>query len=560
MAEKKTKSRGRTAPRPVPEPPARASGRTIALLVVAAIAVLVYVSTLGHAFAYDDQVILKNSRMHDPWSLVAIFGSDFYGGTHAHVDLYRPLTAWSFALNWWTNELFGAQGASPFVFHATNVLLHAAVSVLVLLFVEALGLSRMAAIAAAVLFAVHPLHTEAVANVYARSEILAALFGLVFLIFYRRGRSVPAAIAFFCALASKESALAFWPVAVALDLWMPTGSKRARPAMLAAVALGVWFLLRTSALSKGADHAEDTFVENPLIALSASERWLSALKVQLLALRLLILPIGLSSDYSFDEIQPATGFTDPAVLGLLALLATAGAIAWILRRTRPEVGASVIGYVLLWIPASNLLFPIGTIFGERLAYAPSIFGCLLAASVLELIGARVHRRFFVIAAGTLALVGAVMILARNPVWKNDLTLFYDQTQTAPRSAKAHFNFGTVLARIGERRAAVDSFERAVRIHGLYAPAHFALANELYHLGDDLPRTEQTYRRAIRADPEFLDARVNLALTLLRLSRTDEAGALIEEVRRLYSRHPSLPALDRQLQEARAAKPAAGDGR
>jgi tetratricopeptide (TPR) repeat protein len=571
MAEKKVKSRGKPQPTPSRNAASPAIGAAsnsgtaaeqgiparFALLAVAAIAVIAYVNTLGAGLVYDDTVIVKNAHMHDPWRLAAIFGSDFYGGTHAHVDLYRPLTVWTFAINWWANELFGAAGASPFVFHATNVALHAVVSALVLLCAGAFGMSRSASLAAAVLFAVHPLHTEAVANVYARSELLAALFGLAYLIFHRKGRDVLAALALFGAVCSKESALAFWPLALALDAWMPVGGKRVRFAFFTLAALGVWYSLRMAALAGGSHHADEAFVENPLVALDASERAFAALGVQLLALRLFLFPVGLSSDYSYDQIPLATSLGDPAALGATVLLVAALATAWLLRRARPWIGVGVIGYVLLWIPASNLLFPIGTIFGERLAYAPTIFGCVLVAVVLEFATVRFGKKLFLGATGAIALMAAVLTLSRNTVWNDERTLFFDQTQTAPRSAKAHFNLGTALARVGNRRGAADSFERAIAIHEPYAPAQFALANELFLIGDDLPRAERAYRAAIRADPELIDARVNLAIVLVRLARPDDAQLLADEVRRLAPRHPSLPAIDKQIQEARATKPASG---
>lgn len=90
--------------------PSTPLSRRTAILAVLAVAVLVYLNTLGHELVYDDKVIVQTPGMHDPWKLAALFGSDFYGGTHAHVDLYRPLTAFSFALNWWANGVFGAAG------------------------------------------------------------------------------------------------------------------------------------------------------------------------------------------------------------------------------------------------------------------------------------------------------------------------------------------------------------------------------------------------------------------------------------------------------------------
>ncbi|MFN0242877.1 MAG: tetratricopeptide repeat protein [Planctomycetota bacterium] len=542
--------------------PSTPLSRRTAILAVLAVAVLVYLNTLGHELVYDDKVIVQTPGMHDPWKLAALFGSDFYGGTHAHVDLYRPLTAFSFALNWWANGVFGAAGESPFLFHLTNVLLHAAASALVFVFAERLALSRWAALAAALLFAVHPLHTEPVANVYARSELLAAAFGLAFLCLARGGRPVLGALCLFVAVSSKESAVVFLPVALLLDAWMPAGGPRLRgmTLVLGALALGAWATLRAAALA-GHDHAHDEevpFVENPLVALDAGGRIASALKVQLAYLRLLVLPTTLSSDYSFDQVAVAQSFADPHVLGLIAIAVVGIAAAFLTRRTRPVIGFCVLAYAITWAATANVLFPIGTIQGERLAYAPSILACVLGAVLLDMLRERAGTNVFLAATGVLVVLGSVRTIVRNPTWKDEPTLFREQTISAPRSAKAHVNLGMLLSKEKDHAGALAAFERAAEIYPGHAQAQFRLGNELYFLGTDLARAEAAYRKAIEADPKFIDPRINRCYVLLRLGRVDAARAAIEETRRLAPRHRAFADLDAQLRAAQQ-KPAPSGG-
>lgn len=540
------------------EPPSR----RFAILATIAVAVLVYLNTLGHGFVYDDKVIAQTPAMHDPWNLAGIFGSDLYGGTHAHVDLYRPLTVLSLALNWWMNGVFGAASASPFLFHLTNVLLHAAASVLVFVFAERLSLSRWAALAAALVFAVHPLHTEPVASVYNRSELLAALFGLAFLCLVRGGRPIFGAACSFLAVASKESAVVFLPIAFVVDVWMPRDGVRVhwKSLALGALAIGVWATLRASALA-GHEHHHDEeevpFVENPLAALDPAQRIVGALKVQLVYLRLLVLPITLSSDYSFDQIPVAKSFADPYVLGLLAIAAAAVVVAVFSRRTRPAIGVCVIAYAIAWAPTANVFLPIGTILGERLAYAPSIFACVLVAAVLDMARARFGKTAFLAISGALVVLGAVRTIARNPVWKDEPTLFRDQTITAPNSAKAHMNYGMALSAAKDHVGAAVQFQRAVEIHPQHERAHFHLGNALYLSGTDVPRAATEFRAAIRNDPTFIDPRINLCYALLRLGKIDEARAAVEEARRLAPNHRAFADLDNQLRAAQ--KPPAKSG-
>jgi tetratricopeptide (TPR) repeat protein len=168
-------SRGDTA-RPRAERPGprlrTARPLRLALLLVAIVAVAAFATSLGNGFAYDDDVIIvDNPRVTAPASIGTIFTSPYWG-SRERGGLYRPVATLSYA---WNHRLHGLE---PFGYHLVNVLLHAAVSVLlVLVALEVLPLA--AATLAGLLFAAHPIHVEAVANVVGRAELLAALGVLV---------------------------------------------------------------------------------------------------------------------------------------------------------------------------------------------------------------------------------------------------------------------------------------------------------------------------------------------------------------------------------------------
>src|SRR5262245_53760672 len=192
-----------------------------AACVAAVVAIAVYASTLGHGFAYDDpRVITDNPAIRDlaDWRRIFTTPSWFMDGTSTIA--FRPLTTWTFAAN------YAVHGLAPWGYHAVNLALHAVVSALVVMVAAAIGAPVAVAGLAGLLFAVHPVHTEVVANGVGRAELLAA--ALVLLAFWlhriapRSSRPVAAnavsAVAYGLALLAKEHAIGFLVVLPLADL------------------------------------------------------------------------------------------------------------------------------------------------------------------------------------------------------------------------------------------------------------------------------------------------------------------------------------------------------
>ena len=521
--------------------------RSLPYALLALVAFAVYANTLWNGLVYDDKVILQSPLLHDPWNVARVFDNKFYGAVADRLALYRPLSNWSYLVNHRINEILTGSGASFAGFHLVNILLHAAVGCLLFAWLALLSIDRRVALSTAVLFAVLPIHTETVANITGRSDAQAAMFGLAFLIFHRRGAWFLAAPAYLLALWSKESAIAFLPLAVAVDLCLRAGPRRpalARYAPYAAVAL-VWFFLRADAM-RNVGKDPPPLIENPLIYTSVALRLLTAVRVQLDYLRLQLFPRELSSDYSFNQLPVVTSALDPGFLAFLAVCVAAIALAWIVRKREPAVLLAVAGYAILFSTTSNVLVPIGTIMAERLAYMPSIFFCcLLAIGVWSLetwIGARAVTAAIFLVAGAYA----VRTFAQNRVWHDELSLFEEQVRTAPNSAKSHLNYGATLAAAGRDRDALIQYERSLAIYDKFGLTYYLIGNALRRLKEDPEKIIAAYRAAIANAPGHLDARVNLALTLIEQRRFDEARVLAQEIAARDPHHPSLPSLALQL--------------
>jgi tetratricopeptide (TPR) repeat protein len=492
-------------------------------LAAAAIAVLVYAATLGFDAAYDDQFILRSPLLAHPFDVGAVLRGDFYAHADRVTGLYRPLGQWSLVLNAVLARAVAGSADAWAAYHAVNVLLHAAASFLVYLWVRRLGDAALAhasatapanadanahtttkwiAGCAALLWAVHPTHAEVAANVTARYESLALVFGLGFLLAHRggpRARAWLAPVLFLAALGCKESAVAFLPLAALADFLFPgergiVPHRRWRIADWAGscAALALWLALRAGALAGARTPA--VFVENPVAESPVWIRILTSAKVQLLYLRDQALPLWLSTDHSYAHLRAVPSALDPGVLAFAAVALLAVVLAWRGRAKAPAVALCVAGYALLFAPASNFVLPIGTIMADRLAYAPSIFTCLLAASLLARIASPGVRTT---AAAVLVAALAVASFRAARAWKDDLTLGFAQVRTAPESAKAHGNLGDALRLAGRFAEAVPEYQRSIDIYPYRPKPYQGLAQCRDFLGEDPERSVVAWLRSIR---------------------------------------------------------------
>lgn len=463
-------------------------------LLAAAIAVGVFAVTIGHGFALDDRELLQSPLLERPWDLRALFAGGYYARADRYLEIYRPLGQGALLWNAAAAKALAGSYSAPALYHAANILLHAIASFLLFVWLAGLPISRRIAGSAAVLWAVLPVHVEVAANVASRSESLALAFGLGFLLAFRRGRALLAAALLLAALWSKESAVAFLPLAFVEAALFPRSGERfpKRTWIPSAAVLALWFVLRGAALA--GEESSTIYVENPVASASLGVRWMTAGAVQLHYLRDQLVPLWLSADHSFREIAPLRTPFDPRVLGFLALLAVAGVSAWRLRRIRPEIAFCVLGYAILFSVTSNFLFPIGSIMADRFAYAPSIFVCLLLAVALG------ELRL----AG-LAIAGVILLATAfagrsflwTAVWKDDLALGQSMVRTAPEGAKAHEHLATALRERGRMAEAVVEYGKSIEIYPFRPEPYAGLGMAEEFLKEDPDVLIQTWSNSIR---------------------------------------------------------------
>ena len=481
-------------------------GRWVAPGVVALVAVGVYVNALGNELVYDDRKLIPaNERMQDPWRVDRILLGSYWGEV-LDSRHYRPLTVWTLALNYRVNEVLGLPGSHGVGFHLVNAALHAGASCAFLLLALRLGVAVAAGVAAALLFAAHPIHTEAVAFITGRAEPLALLLGASFLILHHRGRWKGAGVLYGLSLLSKESAAVYLFVALWLDICTKQPLKeRWRTYGAYGLVLAGWLLLRQAAL--GTADGPINALDNPLVNASPLERVWTAATVQSAYLRLLVWPLGLSSDYSHAQIPLVSDPLHWGVAGFLAAAIAAAGVAWYFW-PRSRMPAFVAGsYAILAAPTSNFLVLVPTIMGERLIYAPSAAFCLLLGWGFWRLA---QRRGWGFRAGGLGLLCsyAALTVARNATWAEAETFYRTQLQSAPRSARAHLGMGRMHAEAGRLDSALIYSRSALEIYPDYSMAWHNLG--LVHVRQRAwEEARRSFERAVALEPAYLKAWYNL---------------------------------------------------
>jgi protein O-mannosyl-transferase len=526
---------------------------SLPFLALLAVTLLVYGNTLANGLVHDDKPLVeRNLFIRDPANLPRVFTSGYWTTRDPSVpELYRPLTVASFALNF----LGGGPGA--FGFHLVNLLLQAWVCFLVFRLGRDLASREAAGWGAALLFAVHPVHSEAVAPVVGRSELLSTGFALWALVLHRRARGsdraagafapagafAGAALFYFASILSKENALILPALLLLSDLAFPPAAAQRRERrrlsggyLLYLLSAAIYLALRVSVLG-GITKSDIRPLDNPIAGAGFVTARLTAIITLGKYLFLLFVPWRLSADYSRDQIPLASGWADPRlIVSLLALLAAGLLAAWSWRRRR-LVSASILFFAASILPVSNFLFPIGTIFGERLLYLPSVGFCLLAGAVF----APLRDRWKAAAAlgAILLILGAVRTVARNRVWHDDASFALATAADSPRSAKAQFNLGVFLEEHGRLQEALDAYARAAALAPEWGDPPYNRGGILLRLGRP-GEAAADLRRSAELSPGEPRFRVNLGVALNRAGRYQEAVELYEGmIRGLSSPAPDV---------------------
>ena len=457
----------------------------IPIIILAAVSIGLYINTLRNDYALDDSMVLiRNSFTQDGVSGIGdIFKYDTFTGFWVFNDStrtveqivkekkllaggrYRPLSLATFALE---IELFGkdfydennkyvGQGC-PAINHAMNAIYYALTVVLLYLILVRLFPRKddswwfSIPFIAAMLFAFHPIHTEVVANVKGRDEILTLLGSLAALwwsIKYIDTKKlyylVLSGLALLCGLFSKENAIVFLAI-VPLTLYYFTNAKWKEigkvmiPLVLASVAF-----LAVRGMVLGWEHSEQTkeLMNDPFINMTVSERYGTIFVTLLMYIKLLFIPHPLTYDYYPWQI-PKTELTDGLALLSIAIYVALGIYAVYGMIKKKDIASySILFFLIPLAPVCNIFFAVGTLMNERFVFISSIGFCLLVgwffAEVLPKLVKNISTAKYItgVVISIVLFVFALKTITRNADWENDTVLFTTDVEVSSMSAKGN---------------------------------------------------------------------------------------------------------------------------
>jgi Tetratricopeptide repeat. len=450
------------------------SAKSVALLsfVIVAVAFLLYSNTFQHRFVLDDHGIIKNNKITKSpvsWdNTVTIFSTPHRKGDFSDLEnsLYRPFTKLLFNIEW---NLFHANQDSysaAHKFHIVNVLLYAITCLLIFwVLYEVFGKKWMLPFFITLLFTVHPIHTEVVANIKSSDEILS-LLGIMIALrciqLYAAGQKkfyiALAALGFLMGSYSKEStvvAVGLFPVFIFLF----TSLSHKQNALISGIMLacsGLFLWSRHNALSGYPPPGPLSAMDNYLVLCeNGASRFASAVNTLGHYLKTFLVPHPLSCDYSFATFRPVDfshmGFLISFIV-LIALLVY-GFLQW-------KKGNKVFAFGVWWFfvtmsITSNVFFLIGTSFGERLLFVPSLGLSILLVmlpalflkvknthSILNDLKTNSVLTLFVI---IVSVAYAFKTITRNPDWKSDYKLFSRDIEYFPDATHLLFYMGNHLS-------------------------------------------------------------------------------------------------------------------
>lgn len=505
---------------------------TAHLLLVVAAVLIANLNVLSADFVWDDRLlIIGNDSIKRLDSLPSLFTQPFLR------VYYRPIVMLTFALE------HAVYGLKPWGFHLTNLLLHCANAVLVYIALGRISRSRHVALAAALLFAVHPAH-KVVVMINDRTGLLATLFFLSSLILYMRHRqSTSAGRAWFsygasCALFalglfSKEEALTLPLIIILADIMILDDGerfpyfKRAIRYLPYFALIGFYFGVRGLVVGSGGGMAAAFMVE-PV------HRLMTVPSILVDYLLVLLVPYRINYD---PRIPLASSIFEPGIIVPILLLAALGALLPLLVSRSKRVAFGLLWFFIAFIPMCNII-PIYPDVADvelttpvRYLYLPSIGIFLLAGLAFERLVAvpetgrnGVRKRNAAIPAFCcIVLVFSFLSIKRNTLWKDEVFFYRYVIDLQPENHKMHFNLGTVYLQRGKLDAAMEELTRAATL----APDRVEYRNNLalaYKAKGWLERAVEEFGQALRLDPESAMAHANLAATYTAQKQIPEAIA------------------------------------
>ena len=509
-------------------------------------AFILYGNTLNHDYVLDDDIVTrKNAFVQKGFSgLKDIFTHGYlYGFNGKNDQSYRPLVLANLAVE---TQIFGSK---PSVHHFFNVLFYAlsGVVLLFLMFHLFKGKSVLVPLAVTLLFISHPIHTEVVANIKSRDEVLSFLFVVTSLwaLMKHAGSGdkrflILSVFAYFLCVLAKETGLAMLGL-VPFSLWFFT-QKDLKEITITSIyfagAAAVYFLIRASVMDSMTFEEGMSPINNSLMAAeNGLDRFATNFSIMGRYIKLMFIPYPLSYDYSYNQI-PIIGVSDWKFLlsfGIYLAMAIV-ALTGLLKKQVSSFG--IIVFVVLLLLVSNFLTMVGAPMAERFVYGSTLGFCIILGYYLFKLFNALDAKTDWKSTPSFILIGIILIysiitIGRNQAWKNPETLFTSGLKTAPKSARAQNHYASFLRDKVEQdptnpevqtwaNNAENAYLRALEIYPQYTEASYNLG-VLYFSTNRPDQALKAYERTLAADQNYTSALNNIGV--IYFNRGDYQNAL-----------------------------------
>lgn len=500
-------------PKSTPELQQTRRMKPLHLVCLIVLSTVIYLNTLHNQFVFDDiPLILENHFVRQLDKLPSYFFSGM------EKIPYRPLRMITYAID------YQFTGLNPFGYHVSSIFFHALTTLLLYCTVLALTGKSRAAFIAASLFAVHPVHTDSVAYISGRRDILSTLFYLLGFYCFLQARQkqkahllVLALAAYLLALGSKEMAVTLPLVCFLYDLLehLPAGgpffkgcSTALRQSiarykvyyfsfLLPAVLFTCYKVLIKSPSNKVGFYGGDLSIQVLTVG-----------KILVYYIKLLFFPINLIADYSFNSFPLSRSFFEPATFLSFAVLCALALLTVKLLNRNKTMAFALLWFFITLLPVCHII-PHHELLAEHYLYLPSFGFVLLMGLVFENTAAFIRwRRPVLLLLAAVILLFAARTVHRNYDWKDGYTLWSKTVSTVPSCVRAINNLGIEYYKRKEYERAKSLYRRALEIQPTYEKAYYNLGN-VYRVEEDFAGALAMYQKTAQLNPKNFQNHNNL---------------------------------------------------
>lgn len=498
-----------------------------AFMLIGVVTLITYANSLTNMFVMDDFIVIVKNDFVKTWkNFPAIFTGGYitsplqakYLGMSSIGSgeiTYRPLVTISYFIDYAVWKL------NPFGYHLTNLLLHILNAVLFYLFINLIAKNKKIALCASLLFALHPVNTEAVNCIAFREDLLAFLFLILSFIFYIKLGSYKGTKRFYCYLASvaayllalfsKEIAIILPFLFILYDYFFVSKDRiknifhsiKARYAgyiLAALLYLCIWFLFRI--------YTNEPLAQFPYQGGNFYTNILTMLRVITIYAGWLFLPVNIHPTLP-DMRLVARSIASPEALFSLIIPAAIFIIAVKIRNRSKEISFGIFWFFIALLPVCNII-PIANIIASRYLYIPAVGYYFIAAIMLSklaqanfsFISRDTLRRVTIETVVLLLLFYSAFTIIKNTTWRNNIVLWQELVERYPRNSSAHRNLGCFFMENNMPDKAINEYKIALWLDP-YDAANYNGLGVCYYYKGDINKAIKIFKKALILSPDLL---------------------------------------------------------